>query len=87
VLPNAAQIDEFHGIPGTTTKAAGASPYQAGNEIALREAGASLADTDIIVMHCIGYNEAMRKVVKQAAKRPVLVSRQLVAHAIDIVLA
>jgi hypothetical protein len=26
-------------------------------------------------------------VVKQAAKRPVLVSRQLVAHAIDIVLA
>ena len=87
VLPNAAQIDEFHGIPGTATKAAGASPYQAGNEIALREAGASLADTDIIVMHCIGYNEAMRKVVKQAAKRPVLVSRQLVAHAIDIVLA
>ena len=87
VLPNAAQIDEFHGIPGMATKAAGASPYQAGSETALREAGASLADTDIILMHCIGYTEAMRKVVKQAAKRPVLVSRQLVAHAIDIVLA
>ena len=87
VLPNAAQIDEFHGIPGMATKAAGASPYLAGSETALREAGVSLADTDIILMHCIGYTEAMRKVVKQAAKRPVLVSRQLVAHAIDIVLA
>ncbi len=38
-------------------------------------------------MHCIGYTEAMRKVVKQAANRPVLVSRQLVAHAIDMVLS
>ncbi|KJC35952.1 hypothetical protein UP09_32845 [Bradyrhizobium sp. LTSP885] len=87
VLPNAAQIDEFHGIPGLATKAAGASPYLVGNETALQQAGASLADTDIIVMHCIGYTEAMRKVVKQAANRPVLVSRLLVAHAIDIVLA
>ena len=87
LLPNAAQIGEFHGIPGMATKAVGASPYQAESETSMREAGASLADTDIIVMHCIGYTEAMRKVVKQAANRPVLVSRQLVAHAIDIVLA
>ena len=87
VLPNAAQIDEFHGIPGIATKAVGASPYQLAGDASLREAGASLADTDIILMHCIGYTDAMRKVVKQAAKRPVLVSRQLVAHAIDIVLS
>jgi protein AroM len=87
LLPNVAQIDEFHGIPGMATKAVAASPYQAGSETAMREAGASLADTDIILMHCIGYTEAMRKVVKQAANRPVLVSRQLVAHAIDMVLS
>lgn len=87
LLPNAAQIDEFHGIPGVATKAASASPYVAGNEAALRAAGAALADTDIIVMHCIGYSEAMRQVVKQAAARPVLVSRRLVAHAIDLVLS
>jgi protein AroM len=87
LLPNVAQIDEFHGIPGMAIKAVGASPYQAESEAAMREAGASLADTDIILMHCIGYTEAMRKVVKQAANRPVLVSRQLVAHAIDIVLS
>lgn len=87
LLPNVAQIDEFHGIPGMAIKAVGASPYQAESEAAMREAGASLADTDIILMHCIGYTEAMRKVVKQAANRPVLVSRQLVAHAIDMVLS
>jgi protein AroM len=87
LLPNVAQIDEFHGIPGMAIKAVGASPYQAESEAAMREAGASLADTDIILMHCIGYTDAMRKVVKQAANRPVLVSRQLVAHAIDMLLS
>jgi protein AroM len=87
LLPNTVQIDEFHGIPGVATKAASASPYLADNEAALRTAAVSLADTDIIVMHCIGYSEAMRQVVKHAAKRPVLVSRRLVAHAIDLVLS
>ena len=87
LLPNAAQIDEFHGIPGIAIKAASASPYLAGSEAALRKAGAALADTDMIVMHCIGYSEAMRQVVKQATGRPVLVSRRLVAHAIDLMLS
>jgi len=87
LLPHAAQIDEFHGIPGVATKAASASPYVANPEAALRDGGAALADTDIIVMHCIGYSEAMRQVVKQASDRPVLVSRRLVAHAIDLLLS
>jgi protein AroM len=87
LLPNAAQIDEFHGIPGVVTKAASASPYLPDPEAALQKAGAALADTDIIVMHCIGYSEAMRQVVKQASSRPVLLSRRLVAHAIDLLLS
>ena len=87
LLPNAAQIDEFHGIPGIATKSASASPYLPGPEPGLRQAGASLADTDIIVMHRIGYSEAMRQVVKQASGRPVLLSRQLVATAIDLLLS
>jgi protein AroM len=87
LLPNAGQIDEFHGIPGIETKLAAASPYLAGHEAALRTAGSELADTEMVVMHCIGYSEAMRQVVKQAAGRPVLVSRQLVAHAIDLLLS
>jgi protein AroM len=87
LLPHPAQIDEFHGIPGVAIKAASASPYQADPEPALREAGAALADTDIIVMHCIGYSEAMRQVVRRASGRPVLVSRRLVSHAIDLLLS
>jgi protein AroM len=87
LLPNAGQIDESHGIPGIETKLAAASPYLAGHEAALRTAGSELADTEMVVMHCIGYSEAMRQVVKQAAGRPVLVSRQLVAHAIDLLLS
>ncbi len=87
LLPHPAQIDEFHGIPGVTIQAASASPYVADPEPALRAAGAALADTGVIVMHCIGYSEAMRQVVKQASGRPVLVSRRLVAHAIDLVLS
>ena len=87
MLPNAAQIEEFHGIPGVETKAAGASPYLPGHDDALRQAAEKLADTDLIIMHCIGYTEAMRQLVKQVAKRPVLVSRRLVAHAIDLVLS
>lgn len=87
LLPHPAQIDEFHGIPGVAIKAASASPYQANPEPALRAGGAALADTDIIVMHCIGYSEAMRQVVRQASGRPALVSRRLVAHAIDLLLS
>ena len=41
----------------------------------------------MIVMHCIGYSNSMRRMVKRAAGRPVLVSRQLVAHAIDLLLS
>jgi protein AroM len=87
LLPNAAQITEFHGIRGLRTKAEAASPYQSNPEPDLRTAGKALADTDLIVMHCIGYTAAMRDTVKRAANRPVLVSRQLVAHAIDLVLS
>ncbi len=87
LLPNAAQIAEFHGIPGLATKAAGASPYLANHEAALIEAAASLADTDMIVMHCIGYTGAMGRIVRRASGRPVLVSRQVVAHAIDLMLS
>jgi protein AroM len=87
LLPNAAQIAEFHGIPGLATKAAGASPYLVDHEAGLREAAAALADTDMIVMHCIGYTAAMGRTVKRVAGRPVLVSRQIVAHAIDLMLS
>ena len=56
-----------------------ASPY---GEDRLEAAAAALADTDLIVMHCMGYTEAMRQTVARASGRPVLLARRLVAAAV-----
>ncbi len=66
--------------------AAHASPYAADPLPALQAAGASLAGTDRIAAHCVGYTEAMRQEVMRASGRPVLLARRLVAHAIDLLL-
>jgi protein AroM len=87
VVPDKSQVDEFHGIPDIATTVACASPYLPGCDDALRKAGKALAGTDIIVMHCMGYTEAMRHTLKESTGRPVLVSRRLVASAIDLILS
>lgn len=87
MLPSPVQVDEFHGLPGLSTKAVGASPFRPDFEADMRRAGEDLADTDVIVMHCIAYTDAMQRIVKQASGRPVLLSRRLVAAAIDMLLA
>ena len=38
----------------------------------------------MIITHCIGHTEAMRQKVMRAPRRAVLLSRRLVAHAIDL---
>jgi protein AroM len=81
LVPNKLQIAEFHGIEGKPVKAACVSPYSGG---AFAEAGRSLAATDLIVMHCMGYTEAMRQAVKEGSGRPVLLARRLLAAAIDL---
>ena len=88
VLPNVKQVEEFHGIPGMEVQVTHASPYaEEGRMERLREAGRELAGTDLIIMHCIGYSEAMRQAVREGSGKPVLVSRQIVAHGIDLVLS
>lgn len=81
MVPLREQIEEFHFRPGAaqTLKASYASPYTAGR---LEQAASELADTDIIVMHCMGYTEPMRRTVAQVARRPVLLARRLVAAAV-----
>jgi len=81
MVPLKEQIDEFHFRPGAgqTLKASYASPYTPGR---LAEASSELADTDVIVMHCMGYTEAMRQTVASVSKRPVLLARRLVAAAV-----
>lgn len=87
ILPSPEQIAEFPGVGNLSTKVVSASPYEPNSEEILREAGAALADTDIIMMHCMGFTEAMRDIVSAAAGRPTLAPRRLLAHAIDIVLS
>lgn len=56
-----------------------ASPYEGDRlDIAARE----LAGADLIVMHCMGYTEAMRDRVARASGRPVLLARRLVGAAL-----
>jgi protein AroM len=81
MVPLKEQIEEFHFRPdvGQTLRASYASPYTPGR---LAEASSELAETDLIVMHCIGYTEAMRQTVASVSKRPVLLARRLVAAAV-----
>jgi protein AroM len=83
MVPDEKQIDEFHGIDGLDSVVSFASPYAGGR---FDDAGRKLAGCDIIVMHCMGYTQAMRREVAAASGRPVLLSRRLVAHAIDLLL-
>lgn len=87
LLPHRKQIEDFHGIPGAEPEFGYASPYSAESAAQLAEAGAALAGTGAIVMHCMGYSEAMRQAVMAHARRPVLLSRRMVAHAIDLMLS
>lgn len=87
LLPHPEQIADFPGIPGLSPRFAAVSPYAPGCEPALAEAAAALAETGLIVMHCMGYSESMRRQVREVARCPVLLAHQLVALAIDMVLA
>jgi len=84
LVPNEKQTEEFHGIDGLDAKLSFATPYGAPR---FTEAASELADTDVIVMHCMGYSEAMRREVAESARRPVLLSRRMVAHAIDMLVS
>lgn len=62
-----------------TAAVAYASPYSGDR---LREAGKQLADMDMIVMHCMGYTNAMRQTVMEASGRPVVLARNVIASGI-----
>lgn len=81
IVPLARQVDEFparHVFKGEP-KLVAASPYSGD---AMTESAAALADRDLIVMHCMGYTEAMRRAVREAVDAPVLLSRRIVSGAV-----
>jgi len=81
LVPSAEQMAELHQIvPGEVeVKAAFASPYS-GDRFVL--AGRELAECDLVVMHCMGYDEAMRAKVAKASGRPVLLAQRMLAAAV-----
>jgi protein AroM len=81
MVPLATQMDEFHGHGrgGASIVMAHASPYSDGR---FEDAARELAKTDLVVMHCMGYTEAMRRRVAAVTGKPVLLARRLVAGAV-----
>ena len=77
LVPEARQVGEFHARGAGGVVLAHASPYAGADRFV--EAAQELAKADVIVMHCMGYSEAMRRRVAEAAGRPVLLARRLVA--------
>jgi len=78
LVPLASQVPEFARRGGARwpVTVSHASPYAPGR---FAEAAGELGDAELIVMHCMGYDEAMRREVAAAAGRPVLLARRLLA--------
>jgi protein AroM len=85
LLPLERQIEEFpkRHVFNAMPKLAAASPY-AGDDMAAK--AKSLAECDLVVMHCMGYSDAMRAEVRSAISAPVLLSRRIVSGAIRQIL-
>lgn len=85
LLPLERQVTEFPArhVFSVTPRLAAASPY-AGDDMTSK--ARALAGCDLVVMHCMGYTEAMRKQVLEAVDAPVLLSRRIVSDAIRQIL-
>jgi protein AroM len=81
MVPLAEQMRELHvrSRNDQTLRLSYTSPYAKGR---LEEAAHDLADVDLIVMHCMGYTESMRRTVADISGRPTLLARRLVATAV-----
>ena len=56
-----------------------ASPYDGDR---FQQAAGELAQADLIVMHCMGYSDAMREKMAELTGKPVLLARRMVATAV-----
>jgi protein AroM len=78
MVPHEQQLAEMHMVAphSVAVKGTHASPY-VGNRFA--DAGRELADCELIVMHCMGYSDEQRALVRTASKRPVLLAQRMLA--------
>jgi protein AroM len=85
LLPNEGQKTSFRCEPAGSRRflLSHASPYSGDRwETAARE----LEEADLVVMHCMGYTELMRRKLAQKTGKPVLLARRMVAAAVAQVL-
>ncbi|MCD2511509.1 AroM family protein [Comamonas endophytica] len=92
IVPLAAQVETFHLAQpvACAVQTVHASPYESdpvAAAAAFDAAGRALAGCDLIVMHCMGYSQAMRERVARASGRPTLLSNRIVADALGQLLA
>lgn len=81
LVPLESQILEFSRRAGARwpVEVSHASPY---SDVRFGEAGRELKDNDLVVMHCMGYDEEMRQRVADETGRPVLLARRLLASTV-----
>ena len=85
LLPNEGQKASFRCEPAGSLPfvLSHASPYSGERwETAARE----LEEADLVVMHCMGYTEPMRRTLAEKTGKPVLLARRMVAAAVAQVL-
>ena len=82
MLPLARQVQEFH-LQGDERRRVTASHYSPYAGDRLDAAAEELAGCDLVVMHCMGYTEAMRARVAAHTAAPVLLARRIVAGAVQ----
>lgn len=64
-----------------------ASPYAQKDEVASAARALKKADPHVIVMHCMGYTQAMKDNVREITGKPVILARSLVARALKELLS
>ncbi len=85
LLPNEGQKAGFRCEPAANRRflLSHASPYSGDR---WDEAAQELEESDLVVMHCMGYTEPMRRKLAQKTGKPVLLARRMVAAAVAQVL-
>ena len=88
LLPNEGQKASFRCEPAGKRRfvLSHASPYSPDAEARWATAARELEEADLVVMHCMGYTEPMRRKLAGETGKPVLLARRMLAAAVAQVL-
>jgi protein AroM len=82
MVPLERQVQEFH-VHSDAERKITATHYSPYSGDRLEAAAREVADCDLVVMHCMGYSEAMRTKTAAVTNKPVLLARRIVAGAVQ----